>query len=183
MLVLLVALVAGLVVGYALGGRLRNLESLDLRHAWLALAALALQLVIFSPLTERLGDAVVPLHLVSYGMLLWFVVANRHRGGIVVAGVGTALNVAAIAANGGYMPASRSALERAGALYAGETANNSALMGEGTRLWFLGDVFAVPEWFVLANVFSVGDVLIAAGVAVLVAAGMRGHARQVPELA
>jgi hypothetical protein len=35
-----------------------------------------------------------------------------------------------------------------------------------TRLWFLGDVFAIPAGWPLANVFSVGDVLILLGAAV-----------------
>lgn len=35
---------------------------------------------------------------------------------------------------------------------------------EAPRLWFLGDIFAIPSGFPLANVFSVGDVLILAGV-------------------
>jgi hypothetical protein len=34
---------------------------------------------------------------------------------------------------------------------------------EGARLWFLGDVFAIPASWPLANVFSVGDLLIAIG--------------------
>jgi hypothetical protein len=36
------------------------------------------------------------------------------------------------------------------------------------RLAFLGDVFAIPRGWPLANVFSVGDVLIAVGVVVAV---------------
>ena len=41
----------------------------------------------------------------------------------------------------------------------------------------LGDVMATPDWVPLvANVFSVGDVLIAIGVAIVIAQGMRGSA-------
>jgi hypothetical protein len=36
------------------------------------------------------------------------------------------------------------------------------------RLAFLGDVFAIPRGWPLANVFSVGDVLIAVGAVVAV---------------
>ncbi len=175
MLVLTVALLAGLLAGYALGGRLANVERLRLRLPSLVLAALALQLVIFSPLGRPLGEtAVVALHLVSYGLLLTFAAANLRRAGIAVAGAGIALNATVIAANGGYMPASARALAIAGRAAATEPHNNSALAEEGARLLPLGDVFAVPHWVPLvANVFSVGDVLIAAGVALLIATAMR----------
>jgi hypothetical protein len=177
-LVLTVALAAGLLAGYALGGRLRNLETLDLRWPWLVIVALGVQLVIFSPLGRPLGEgAIVALHLASYALLIAFAAVNHRDLGILIAGVGIVLNVAVIAANGGYMPATARALQFAGHLTGAETHNNSALAGEGVRFLFLGDVMAVPGWVpVVANVFSVGDVLIAAGVAVMLAAAMRGPA-------
>jgi hypothetical protein len=90
------------------------------------------------------------------------------------------MNLLAIALNGGYMPASRHALEVAGEQFAGAAANNSTVIHEGTRLWFLGDVFAIPDGTILSNVFSVGDVLIIAGVAILIATAMRSAPREVP---
>ena len=38
----------------------------------------------------------------------------------------------------------------------------------------LTDIFALPTWIPFANVFSVGDVLIGVGVAIVIAVGMRG---------
>lgn len=184
MLVLTVALSAGLIAGYALGGRLGNLERLHLRLPWLVVLALAVQLVIFSPLGEPLGEtAVVALHLASYGLLIAFAVANRRDIGVFVAGIGILLNTTVIAANEGFMPASATALEMSGRAAAAEPHNNSALADAGARLLPLGDVMAVPDWVPLvANVFSVGDVLIAAGVTVMLATGMRAPAAgdQVP---
>jgi hypothetical protein len=175
MLVLLTALIAGVAAGYLAGGRLRNLEHLTLRRPWLVLAALALQVAAFSPVGAVLPQpTTVVLHLVSYGLLAWFVLLNRRRLGVAIAGLGLVLNLVVIIANGGFMPASRAALELAGASYGGETSNNSAVIGAGTRLEFLGDVFAVPSWVPAANVFSIGDLLIVAGVSVLLAASMRG---------
>ncbi len=43
------------------------------------------------------------------------------------------------------------------------TFTNSTLIHAGTALPFLGDVFALPRPIPLANVFSVGDVLIGVG--------------------
>src|SRR5262249_31705803 len=35
------------------------------------------------------------------------------------------------------------------------------------KLWFLGDALATPSWFPFANVFSIGDVLIIVGCAII----------------
>lgn len=174
MLVLLTAFIAGVAGGYLAGGRLHNLANLALARGWLVLAALGLQIVAFSPAGTALGQgATVALHLASYALLTWFVVLNRCRLGVVIAGVGMGLNLVAIAANGGYMPASGTALTLAGISYSGDTDNNSAVIGAGTHLGFLGDIFAVPAWMPAANVFSIGDLLIAVGGAALLAMSMR----------
>ncbi len=174
MLVLAVALITGIAAGFARGGRLRNLEHLDLRLSWLVLVALGIQIVIFSPLGAPLSEAIaIAAHLSSYALLLTFALLNRRHAGICVAGIGTALNVIAIAANGGYMPTTERALSFAG-LDVERGAHNNSLLDEGVRLLPLGDIMAVPDWVPLvANVFSIGDVLIAAGVALLLATAMR----------
>jgi len=172
-LVLLAALVLGLAVGYARGGRLENIRHLELRFAWLVFVALALQLIAFSPLRDQLGSAgVIALHLVSYGILLAFAGLNIRSPGVVLAAIGVALNGLAIAVNGGYMPATRSALSSAGRLYASDTDNNSRIADAHTRLRFLCDMFAVPHGVPLANVFSLGDVFVTIGVAIVLGGAM-----------
>lgn len=150
MLVLVSTLAVGLAAGYVSGGRLRHRQHLRLARAWLAVAALGLQVVAFTPLAAPLrGSAVVSLHLVSYALLAWFVLANRRCRGLLVAGAGMGLNFAAIAANGGYMPASRAALRLAGVTDRPAMEHNSTLICEGTRLPWLGGVvnmyFFVPS--------------------------------------
>ena len=56
---------------------------------------------------------------------------------------------------------------------AATTYSNSSLVPAPT-LAPLTDIFALPPWLPFANVFSVGDVLIAAGVVVIIVAAMRG---------
>jgi hypothetical protein len=173
-LVLLTAFVLGVVAGYLAGGRLHNLGDTGLTRQWLVLAALGLQIVAFSPVGAALGHpTTVVLHLASYTLLAWFVVLNRRHAGVSITGLGIGLNLAAIAANGGYMPASKTALARAGIAYSGDSSNNSAVISASTHLGFLGDIFAVPSWMPAANVFSIGDLLIVAGIAVLLASSMR----------
>ncbi len=174
MLVLIVATAAGLLAGYALGGRLHNLEHLSLRMPWLVLLSLAIQLVIFTSLGDGLGEsASLVAHVATYALLLVFVAFNVGRPGVVLAGFGALLNATVIVANGGYMPASTRALEIAGLSTTVPTHNNSMVADGGVHLLRLGDVMAVPGSIpLLSNVFSIGDVVIALGVAILLAAGM-----------
>ena len=75
------------------------------------------------------------------------------------------LNLVAISANGGVMPASPSALRASGWTPApGHFANSAAVADP--RLPWLGDVFATPSWLPVHSVFSLGDIVIVAGVAV-----------------
>ena len=78
--------------------------------------------------------------------------------------LGAVLNLLAITANGGVMPASPAALAAAG-LPADEPGFQSSTAVDDPRLAFLGDVFAIPASWPLSNVFSVGDVLIGVGLA------------------
>ena len=159
------------------GGRLSRLGDLRLRGAWLVVAGAGLQMLV-SPLGPAGLDTEVAagLHAASYGALGAFVVANRRVPGLAVVGLGGAANFAAIALNGGVMPATRAALASAG-LRPGQAAVDPPGGGGGrflnsdyvadARLPFLGDVFAVPASWPLATVFSAGDVLVVLGAAIL----------------
>jgi hypothetical protein len=80
------------------------------------------------------------------------------------------------------MPSSATALSRSGAadvarlLIEKGTYGNVKLMGEGTTLDALGDLLYLPQGVPLATAFSVGDLLMAFGLAWLVFWGMRRRA-------
>jgi hypothetical protein len=154
-----------------LGGRLEALAEARARLAWILLLALGLQVVSLSVpgVPEALRP---PLQLASYPLAGVFVIVNRRLPGMPLIGLGALLNLIAMSANGGVMPASASALDQAGLPLEREGYANSALVKE-PRLGFLGDVFAIPEPVPLHNVFSVGDVTIGAGV-ILAVHGLAG---------
>ncbi len=176
---LLWAVGIGIVAGLLRGGSLANLGRLKLRALWLILVALLIQVLIF-PLGRAplLPVGTAYLHLVSYALLLAFIVVNRRYPEILVMGAGLVLNLVVIAANGGYMPASATALTRAGlpevarALEDGVGQGNTVLMGEGTRLNFLGDFLYLPAGVPLASAFSIGDIVLGLGLAFLLAGRM-----------
>jgi hypothetical protein len=148
------------------GGHLSRLADLHLRAVPLVFGALVVQIVIIS-LVGGGPDWLHPaLHLSTYAVALWFVFVNRSVPGAWIIGLGGLCNFVAIAANGGTLPASRSALETAGIAHGPQAFANSGVIHHA-RLGFLGDVFAIPASWPVHNVFSVGDVLIAAGAFVL----------------
>ena len=163
-MILIVVTLAG-VLSVALTGhrRLRRMALLPLHHLWVVWLAIAMQIVVFGVLANTLPDGVRSvLHLVTYALALSFLWFNRHMPGSLAIGAGAACNLAAITANGGVMPASPDAWRSAGfdAIPKLQNANSHVL--DSPKLAFLGDVFSVPEAWPLSNVFSVGDVIIAA---------------------
>jgi heme/copper-type cytochrome/quinol oxidase subunit 1 len=166
---LLLPFVAALAVVALLGpGRLARLAALQVRHLWLAYAALALQVVAFPfdvlpwSTPEQAASA---LWLASYAPLVALAAANIRLAGVPVLALGMALNLAAVVANGGQMPVTTAAMRAAGLEYAVE--HNSVAAPDPALAWLV-DRWAAPDWVPLANVYSVGDVLIAAGVILIV---------------
>ena len=102
----------------------------------------------------------------SYALAVAFLFVNRRVTGLWIVALGGGLNLAAIAANHGVMPATNAALRYAGREVVTVGFSNSNAVAHA-RLAFLGDVFAVPKGFPLANVFSIGDVLLVLGIGVI----------------
>jgi hypothetical protein len=171
---ILYAVIAGLVVGAVTGGSLSRLG--DLRFRWAPLIALGMvgQLLLFSTsLGNVLGDAAPAAYIASNVVVLLAVWRNLAIPGLALVLVGGSANLIAIVANGGYMPVSAEAVAAMGRLPK-EGYSNSRLL-EGVMLGPLTDVFAMPTWIPLANVFSVGDALIGIGAAIAVVAAMHGR--------
>lgn len=163
------------------GGRFHALQVLRLRRCGLLFGALAIQLTVLQVLSASLPVwTAAALHLASYVLALIFIWSNRRTPGLALAGLGGSANFVAISANGGVMPASASATSAAG-IVPSNTFENSTVVHDA-RLPFLGDIFAWPEPLPFANVFSIGDVLLVAGAALLLyrATGCRLRIRQRP---
>ena len=146
------------------GGRLRALAQVRIRSFWLIGLALALQVFAISVVPTWPHDVLVGAHLVSYVLAGWFVWLNRRVSGLPIVALGGALNAITIAANGGTLPASRSALATAGIHPVAGDFNNSGVLAHPHLAW-LGDVLAIPHGVPMANVFSIGDLLILVGLA------------------
>jgi len=146
-------------------GRLTALADVELRHTWLALGGIGLQILIISVVSGGSAGFHEAVHMVSYGMLGAFAWLNRRVPGVPLIALGGLLNLTAIVANGGVMPADPDLALHAARAGDGGFVNAGAV--EDPRLLFLGDVLATPGWLPLYNVYSVGDVVIVLGVVYL----------------
>jgi Family of unknown function (DUF5317) len=149
------------------GGHLGRLGHLRLRHSWLIVSALAIQTLVISVFPDIGAARGNAIHLATYAIAAVFLVTNRRLPGMSFLAFGIAANLAAILANGGVMPASAWATRVSGLTAPGDEFANSRMV-EHPHLLFLGDVFAIPESWPLSNVFSIGDVVLLIGGAILV---------------
>jgi hypothetical protein len=159
-----VAALAVLVLPVLLGGHPARLAGVSLRHLPAILVALAVQILIVELFT---GPDILlkSVHIATYVLALWFMTANRRIPGVSFIGLGALLNGVTIILNGGTLPARPGALRAAGINTNPERFVNSGTVPHPHLAW-LGDVFAIPAPLPLANVFSIGDILIILGTAI-----------------
>jgi Family of unknown function (DUF5317) len=164
-----VLLLAGVAVGVLRGGSLDNINRVRFRLPWLVFLGLGLQIgveVAAARFPEIERGMAGPLVLaVSYGCVGAFVALNFRFPGAMLIGLGLALNLSVILANGA-MPVSRWAVRLSGSRSAPHLENSvkHTDMRSDTRLRLLGDIIPVPA----IGVVSIGDVVLGAGVFVLV---------------
>jgi hypothetical protein len=171
---ILYAVIAGLLIGLVSGGSIARLG--ELRFAWAPVIALgmAAQVLLFStPIGDALGGAAPAAYVASNLAVLAAVARNLAIPGLPLVLLGGASNLIAIVANGGFMPVSSDALAAIGRAPREGYTNNR--LTDGVMLAPLTDLFAMPAWVPMANIFSIGDVLIGVGAAIAVIAGMHGR--------
>lgn len=179
-MILTSAVALGLVASLARhrGHVFRQIAAIPLRSTWSAPLALALQW----PLLQAPGGPAQPvsvqqaLFLLSHLLLLFFIWRNRRLTSIQIAGLGVMCNLLVIVTNGGLMPITPETLVQInpgstlaqwspGAHYG--YSKDIILLAEDVSLWALSDVLVLPPPFPYPTAFSLGDLLIAVGILVL----------------
>jgi hypothetical protein len=168
----------GFAAALVLGGSLAGWRAVRVRWWLPALGALALQLVLYNPPIDSQPWALTfgPwLFVLAKSIVVAVLLANAlgartqaHKAAWLIATLGVALNLTVVAANGGYMPQSEDArvAARGATLFDGETVtrlHNVKPIDAATRLPFLADVLAQPNWMPRSSVISIGDLLLAGG--------------------
>jgi len=173
--ILLEAVLLGLLIGIATGGRLKGLEVSRVRGDWVLLVLLMFQLAWPSAapfLGIPAGIALIAwLFMMALLALILFMNAGDEWS-LAVAGLGIALNVFVIGLNGA-MPVSMDAAAMTGMnVAAAREALQAALLHAEltptTLVPVLADVIPVPGPRWNRAVVSIGDILLAGGLAVWV---------------
>jgi hypothetical protein len=172
----LLAVTAGVAAGYAGRGRLRHLIEIRPQRSRLLLTAIGL--AVAGVFTSWLWEPALSVSAALSGLVVAFYagVNRRHRGAVLVA-LGLVVNSIVLLANGA-VPVSTEAAARAGTDVVTRTFGRPTVpIGDDTRLAPLGRVIPVafpprPE------VVSPGDIAVAAGLAVIVSTGMTGTSTQ-----
>ena len=170
MVLILVTVAAGVVAGWLRGGRVRNIAETSIKGGLVACAAVlaqAVHAVVPNPSVAITATAI------SQALLLTFLWLNRFVAGAFLVALGSSLNAAVILANGA-MPVSREAI-MAVARHPLEVVGRHRLLEPDDRLPLLADIIGLP---LLRTVVSVGDVVLAAGVGLLVVELMRPPRRR-----
>jgi hypothetical protein len=178
MIILVASIIAVFTVPLS-GRSLAPLADLSLRRVWLVWLSVGLQLPItVLTVPNWLGQ---PLHLLTFALAAAFIVGNWRLPGVPLLAVGAGMNLLAIAANGGTMPASEWAWHTAGfPTLVGDFENSNVM--HNARLPWLGDVFAIPHGWPFANVFSVGDVIVVLAITYFAHVWCRRNSEPGPEV-
>lgn len=174
-MIILVALLAGLLLGLARGGHVSGLLGIRIRGAWLALAAAVTQSLLRGPAGDHLGlsaELRVMLWLVSAAGVMAVAAANIRTPGMSLVFTGFLMNAIVIAFNRG-MPVTERALRIAGG-DASETNLSGfyTLARPGTRVPWLGDAIPLAGPVAVRSVLSFGDILLLMGVTWIVYRGV-----------
>lgn len=169
MLWLAIVIFASLAIAILRGGRLVNLGDIEMKAWWLLFLAFGLQIgTRYLPEGRWAETAGLAMVLVSFGLLLVLVLANRSQPGMWIAGIGVLMNFAVIAINGG-MPVLAGAAEVASGFSVTEPDLSGSfkhvLLDDSSRLTFFADVIPLRVAGI-GEVISLGDIFLALGLGV-----------------
>ena len=151
----------GIVVALLRGGKIDRLGDLGIKGLPLVWVALLLRTMI-GVLGSR-GFNLPWFQVIAYLLFFYVLALNLAWPGLKLFSLGSLLNFLVIAANGGAMPVSPQAI--AFARLSGDPSGKHTLLTEASRLWFLADIIPLrPPYFPVAQIISVGDILIVAGI-------------------
>lgn len=160
-MILLIGMLAGIAAGLLARGRISNLARLQFRWPWLIVAVLLIRVAVVLPPLNRFEASRYVYAVALAAIVAWSLWHVKRLAGVWLVSLGAAMNLIVILANGARMPV---APEFAGYLAQHGALGQYTVMGPSTNLNALADwirLYPSPE------VYSLGDILVALGLAVV----------------
>lgn len=170
----IISIAVAIILGYISGGRIKNLENINLKAMYLVFIAFGLELVVVTCMRRSLlsaGTTTYLIDLAMYSLLMIFIILNRKNIFIIIMGIGFLLNAVPIFLNGGVMPVSSEAIRVLEFSPNIDSEGLYTIIDSSTRFWFLGDI--IPIRFISSFIVSIGDIITSAGLILLIVTGMR----------
>jgi len=170
----LLAFIVTIIIGYALNGRLKNIDATKVKFISFVLISFIIEFIQLTLIKKgymHIGILTYISDVIMYSLLLIFTYANRENKWLVLLGLGAMLNAVVIFANGGVMPVKQEIVKSYG--YYGDVALQGLykLTDESTKLYFLADI--IPIKYPKAGIASIGDITEVLGMAIFIITEMK----------
>lgn len=169
-----------LLLGKLTGGKMRNVGNLYIKGWYLFVISFLteiISLLIASKTDGRISIIIEQkffyIHIFIYLLLIIGLMMNYDEIGLRITLFGSILNFLPLLLNNGRMPVSIDALKfsklytQLSLLDEGRIMTH-ALADKGTKLWILGDIIPIPKPYFFPKIISIGDILIALGLFILI---------------
>lgn len=168
------ALVAGIILGFIFKGNLKNLSNIKFRGIYLIIFGFIIEFIINILITRGIITSSFFTYLadgIMYVLIFIFVFINKENHYILIMGIGFLLNAIAIFTNGGIMPVSEYAIKITGITNNISKAGLYGIIDGQTHFKILCDF--IPVRLIGSFVVSIGDVISAIGMMFLIITSMR----------
>jgi hypothetical protein len=176
------AILIGLLIGMIRNGRLTNFNNAKFRGWAIAILAFVVYLVPYGLKIFSIGfENPQWFPFAAMGLIGVVALANFDKTGMKLFFVGTLLNMAVMAFNGFMMPIDIEKMRALGFESFVESITNGTVVNyidsmDATK-WtvFFSKIIALPNWYPLARVISIGDIVISVGIALVIQSEMLLH--------
>jgi len=176
------AILIGLLIGMIRNGRLVNFNNAKFRGWALAVLAFVVYLVPYALKIFSI-DFQNPqwFPFAAMGLIAVVALVNFDKTGMKLFFIGTLLNMAVMALNGFMMPIDIEKMRALGFESFVESVTNGTIVNYidsmNASQWtvYFSKVIALPNWYPLARVISIGDIVISFGVALVIQNEMLLH--------
>lgn len=185
-MLIILCLFLSVVIGWIRGGELSNFQKLNFKKLWLLILAFALQFFIVTfGMTNNafVLDNYKTLYMISYGLLIVYLIVNITNRQLLVLLAGVILNTLVFVSNNGRIPISVDGLKLAGLndladLVVADKLYLYVKLTENAKYGALSKIITLQKPFPYTAVVSIGDVLVSLGVFIFIQSVMLGIVKE-----